>query len=67
MKKPLLNEIERMVVIKNDSLYADRLKLHLAVKNFNRACATTKLFKTFNKSVARLNELLTLKTKTNGH
>jgi hypothetical protein len=41
MKKPLFNEIERQIMHEDKSLYASRMKLHIATKKFEKAFMKT--------------------------
>jgi hypothetical protein len=41
MKPPLFNKIERQIMHEDKSLYASRMKLHIATKKFEKAFMKT--------------------------
>jgi hypothetical protein len=51
MKKPLFCEIERRIIHEDKSIFASQMKLHFAVKKFERELAKTTLGKIFKKLI----------------
>lgn len=49
MKQPLFNQDERQLIIEDDSYFASRAKLHIAVKKLERDIANTRVFKKIEK------------------
>jgi hypothetical protein len=58
MKKPLFNEIERQIMHEDKSLYASRMKLHIASKKFEKAFIKTYVGRFMEKTVDWLGSLL---------
>jgi hypothetical protein len=58
MKKPLFNEIERQIMHEDKSLYASRMKLHIATNKFEKAFMKTFFGRFVEKTVNRLARLL---------
>ena len=60
MKKPLFNEIERHIMNEDKSLYASRMKLHVAKKNFEKEFMKTVVGRFIQKTVEWLDRMLIL-------
>ena len=60
MKKPLFNETERQVMHEDKSLYASRMKLHIATKKFEKAFMKTAVGRFIKKTVGWLDRMLML-------
>lgn len=58
MKKPLFNEIERQIMHEDKSLYASRMKLHVAKKKFEKEFMKTVVGRFIQKTVDWLARLL---------
>jgi hypothetical protein len=58
MEKPLFNEIERQIMHEDKSLYASRMKLHIATKKFEKAFMKTYVGRFMEKTVDWLGRLL---------
>lgn len=58
MKKPLFNEIERQIMHEDKSLYASRMKLHIATKKFEKAFMKTYIGSFIEKTVSLLARIL---------
>lgn len=41
MRKPMFNNIERQIIHIDNSLYASRMKMHIAIKRFEKAFMKT--------------------------
>ena len=58
MKKPLFNETERQIMHEDKSLYASRMKLHIAIKKFEKAFMKTFVGRFIEKTADWLARLL---------
>ena len=58
MKNPLFNETERQIMHEDKSLYASRMKLHIAKKKFEKAFMKTYVGRFIEKTVNWLARLL---------
>lgn len=47
MKKPLFNQFERQVINENNSLYASRMKLYIALNRFGKVLKRIPIFQNF--------------------
>lgn len=58
MKKPLFNEIERQIMLEDKSIYASRMKMHIATKNLEKEFMKTFIGRFIEKTAGWLSRLL---------
>lgn len=65
MKPPYFKEIERKIMKADDSLFASRMRLFIAVKYFEKSFMKSYLGGFLRKTLDQLNKLLPIPKKTN--